>query len=139
MLPILDPSRSPDSFFDLSPFMFWCILITGSRRYDLDPTILARLSPSVKLLSSKDLLQISSYFPTICGLLILCTWPMPMSTFKEDPSPMYAGAAMQLALQHGLHMFAAQYTSSRSAAFQEISQQASLARVWAYLEFVCHW
>lgn len=139
MLPILDPSWDPESFYKLSPFVFWCLLITGARRYELDPTILDRLVPSVKQLSLKALSQVTTYFPSICGLLILCAWPLPMNTMSEDLSPVYSGAAMNLALQHGLHMFTKQHASARPTAFQGIDHEASLARVWAYLEFVCHW
>lgn len=139
MLPVLDPSWDPDSFYKLSPFVFWCLLITGSRRYELDPTILDRLTPSVQRLSSKAMMQVAAYFPTICGLLILCTWPLPMHTIWEDPSPMYSGAALQLALQHGLHLFTTPHASTRPAPFRDITKQASIARIWAYLEFVCHW
>jgi transcriptional regulatory protein LEU3 len=139
MLPILDPSWDPDSFYKMSPFVFWCLLVTGSRRYELDPTILTRVSPSVKQLALKAQSQVTSYFATICGLLILCTWPLPMNTTWEDPSPMYSGAAMQLALQHGLHMCAKQHASARPTTSRNIHQEAFLARVWAYLEFVCHW
>ncbi|KAH8898123.1 hypothetical protein GQ53DRAFT_623572, partial [Thozetella sp. PMI_491] len=139
MLPILDPSWDPDSFYKLSPFVFWCLLITGSRRYELDPTILDRLAPSIKRLSLNALSHVAGYFPAICGLAILCTWPLPMNTMWDDPSPMYSGAAMQLALQHGLHMFTKEHASARLVPFRGITHEASLARIWAYLEFVCHW
>ncbi len=47
---------------------------------------------------------------------------------------MYTGAAMQLALQHGLHT-----TFEKADGAPESTNEASVARVWAYLEFVCHW
>ncbi|KIW25712.1 uncharacterized protein PV07_08868 [Cladophialophora immunda] len=133
MLPILDASCRPDTYYyKLSPFVFWCVVITGSRRYELDPTLLGRLSPGVTVLASKALQQTSSYFSTIRGLMILCTWPLPMKTILDDPSPMYSGAAMQLALQHGLHML------QLRGAVADVSYEPFLARTWAYLEFSCH-
>lgn len=139
MLPILDPSRDPDYFYELSPFVFWCLLITGSRRYEQDPTILERLAPSVKQLALKALTQATAYLPNICGLLILCVWPLPMTSIYEDTSSMYSGAVMQLALLHCLHLFEPQEVHTRTIGVQCINKQAYLARLWAYLEFVCHW
>lgn len=138
-LPILDPTWGPDSFYALSPFVFWCIVITGARRYELDPTILHRLAPGVAQMALRAMPQFSSYFPTICGLVILCVWPLPMKSLRDDPSPLYSGAAMQIALQHGLHMFPQGQACVRPLPFRDIAHDASLARVWAYVEFVCHW
>lgn len=139
VLPIFDPSWDPSSIYMLSPFVFWCIVITGSRRYERDPTLLSRLTPGVKQLSLQALSQTTSYITNICGLLVLCTWPLPMKAICEDPSAMYSGAAMQLALQHGLQMFRTQHPSSRTISCKPIVHHGYLARIWAYLEFVCHW
>ena len=62
-----------------------------------------------------------------------------MKKMVDDPSPMYSGAIMQLALQHGLHMFTKGEVYVGPAAFREIAHDAFMARVWAYLEFVCYW
>ncbi|KAK5046219.1 hypothetical protein LTR84_008362 [Exophiala bonariae] len=138
ILPIFNPSPRPDSYYRLSPFIFWCIVITGSRRYDTDPTVLERLIPGVNRLALEALLHVKGYFPTICGLLVLCVWPLPMQTAAEDPSPMYCGATMQLALQHRLHLFTQKQTSIQPTSIMSIVQDANIARVWSYLEFVCH-
>jgi transcriptional regulatory protein LEU3 len=42
--------------------------------------------------------------PAIQAVLLLCSWPMPTSTLFTDPSHALAGAAMQLAIQNGLHI-----------------------------------
>lgn len=134
MLPILDPTCDADTYYKLSLLVFWVVLITGARRYELDPTLLDRLAPSVTQLALKSMPQISHYFSTICGLLILCTWPLPMKKLFDDPSPMYSGAAMQLALQQGMHTL-----YKRQDGCAEDAYEPSVARVWAYLEFVYHW
>lgn len=139
VLPILDPSWGPDTFYTLSPLVFWCIVVTGSRRYDLDPTILHRLAPGVSQMALRSLPQFSSYFPTICGLVMLCVWPLPMKTMHEDLSPLYSGAAMQIALQHGLHLSPHSQACGWPGSVRNVTHDASLARVWAYVEFVCHW
>lgn len=138
-LPILDSSWDPDTVYQLSPFVFWCVVITGSRRYDLDPTILHRLAPGVTQMALLQLPQSQSYFPTICGLVMLCVWPLPMKTMHDDPSLLYSGIAMQMALQHGLHSFPHSQAHGCSEPFRNATREASLARVWAYVEFVCHW
>lgn len=138
-LPILDPSWDPDTVYLLSPFVFWCVVITGSRRYDLDPTILHRLAPGVTQMTLLQLPQSQSYFPTICGLVMLCVWPLPMKTMHDDPSLLYSGIAMQMALQHGLHSFPQSQAYGGPVPFRNAMREVSLARVWAYVEFVCHW
>ncbi|KIV97159.1 hypothetical protein PV10_00941 [Exophiala mesophila] len=137
-LPILDPSWDPDTVYLLSPFVFWCVVITGSRRYDLDPTILHRLAPGVTQMALLQLSQFQSYFPTICGLVMLCVWPLPMKTVHDDPSLLYSGIAMQMALQHGLHLFPQSQAYGCPVPYRSATREASLARVWAYVEFVCH-
>lgn len=37
------------------------------------------------------------------GLLLLCAWPFPYQQTVNDPSPMYAALATNLAYQLGLH------------------------------------
>lgn len=138
-LPILDPSWDPDTVYLLSPFVFWCVVITGSRRYDLDPTILPRLAPGVNQMALLQLPQSLAYLPTICGLLILCVWPLPMKTMHDDPSLLYSGIVMQMALQHGLHSFPQSQAYGCPVPFRNATREVSLARVWAYVEFVCHW
>lgn len=138
-LPILDPSWDPDTVFLLSPFVFWCVVITGSRRYDRDPTILHRLAPGVTQMALLQLPQFQSYFPTICGLVMLCVWPLPMKSMHDDPSLLYSGIAMQMALQHGLHSYTQSQAYGCPVPFRNATREVSLARVWAYVEFVCHW
>lgn len=133
-LAILDPMGSPDACYKTSTFVFWCVVITGSRKYDADPTLLDRLAPGVASLARKSLSCIASFLPTICGLSILSAWPLPMKSVLDDPSLLYTGAAMQLALQHGLHT-----SFKKPNGAIDVAHEATLARVWSYLEFVCHW
>lgn len=140
MMPVLDPTCSPDNTYQLSPFVFWCVIITGARRYDLDPTILDRLSPAVRKLASSCLFNAPSCIPTILAFAILSTWPLPMANVCDDSTPLYSGANLQLALQNGLHMPKfRQDANAGVGTMGSLTQQASLARIWAYVEFVCHW
>ena len=146
MLPILDSTWDPNTCYKLSPFVFWSVVITGSRRYDLDPTLLDRLASKVTQLAANSLVQVSSYFTTITGLMILSAWPLPMKTMFDDPTSTYCGAAMQLALQNGLHLFSRKQDSSPTSSRDFIphnkisrAHDVSRLRLWAYLELVCHW
>lgn len=136
-VPILDPTCDPNTFYKMSPFVFWCVLVTGSRRYELDPTLLDRLAPNLSQLALKSMSQIMKYFSTIVGLVLLCAWPLPMKTMFDDPSPMYSGAMMQLALQNSLHM-SMKRQDGRLIASKESVHEAYRLRVWAYLQYVAY-
>jgi hypothetical protein len=79
------------------------MVCTGSRKYASDPTILERLAKPILDLALPSMLTTKEAINNIKAVLVLCTWPMPMSTLYRDPSHALAGAAVQLAVQNGLH------------------------------------
>jgi len=76
----------------------------GSRQYRRDPTIFDRLSKRIIGLALSSLCFNPHVVPVIQAIILLCLWRPPISTIFRDPSPALAGAAMQLAIQNGLHM-----------------------------------
>lgn len=138
-LPIFEATNNPETFYKRSPFVFWCIVVTGARRYELDPTLLDTLAPSVGQLAVQNLSQMPSYFSCIVGLMILCAWPLPMKSMVDDPSPMYCGAALQLALQNEIHLLHRKTRNLNPSALRDLHCDAFIARVWGWLEFTCHW
>ena len=77
---------------------------TGARRFH-DVGYFQQAASKVRELVTASILQIQDPIPTIQAILILCLWPLPVDTMWKDPSHTMAGAAMQLAVQNGLHKF----------------------------------
>ena len=104
-LPGIFPSDIPFmSYHAQSPFLFWIMACTGARRFH-DTGYFQQAAGKVRELLAASLLQIQDPIPTIQAILILCLWPLPVDTIWKDPSHTIAGAAMQLAVQNGLHKF----------------------------------
>ena len=137
-LPVLDSTTSPNSYYSESPFLFWTILVTGCRRYSEDPTMLGRIGPTI---TNMALLSLSSRpakpIPVIQGLLLLCTWPVPVNTMNKDITYVLAGAAMHLAMQVGFHVFGIGQEFVRTTFRPGESEENSRARLWLHCLIVC--
>jgi hypothetical protein len=90
------------SYHDRSPFLFWTMACTGARHFH-NADYFRKAANKVRELVGTYLLQIHDPIPTIQAILILCLWPLPVDSMWKDPSHALAGAAMQLAVQNGLH------------------------------------
>ena len=101
---IFDPAITPNQRFLQSPLLFWAIVCTGARRYTKDPTIFARLSKQMVAFALSSLISSPRPVPSIQAIILLCAWPLPMNTIYKDPSHALAGAAMNMAIQNGLHV-----------------------------------
>lgn len=100
---VFDQTITPNEHFQNSPLLFWTIVCTGSRRYKKDPTIFDRITKrfTEHLLSHVCVMQNPS--AAVQALVLLCTWPLPVTTMFKDPSPGWAGMTISLAIQSGLH------------------------------------
>lgn len=139
ILPILEPQYGCRDYFTYSPVLFWIIIVTGARRYALDPTLLEILAPKVANLAALATIRVSDYLQTISAFLILCAWPLPMENASDDPSPVYAGVIMQLSLQNGLHMLSKRQDFSQNNLVRDRNQEISRVRLWAWCKVICHW
>ncbi|KIW80842.1 hypothetical protein Z517_03865 [Fonsecaea pedrosoi CBS 271.37] len=137
IIPILDPQQSCRECFQYSPLLFWTIIVTGSRRYSLDPTLLEVLAPKVSNLAALATTRISEYIPTITALLLLCVWPLPMENASDDPSPIYAGVITQLSQQNGLHMLSRRQDFSHNHLIRDTNSDIFLATLWAWCKLIC--
>jgi transcriptional regulatory protein LEU3 len=102
-LPVLDPTRCSQAYYELSPLLFWCILAVAARRYQSNSTLLSRLAQTVPDLLWKTIRSVPHPLSLVQSLLLLCTWPFPTSSSATDPSYMLAGIAIHSSLQMGLH------------------------------------
>lgn len=102
-LPFLDPSPSPDYYFEASPLLFWAIVAVGSRRYEKDVTLLRFLSDPVTKYAWDAIAQLPNTLFTVQALLVLCTWPFPASSLWLEATPVWSSIAVSIAQQLGLH------------------------------------
>jgi hypothetical protein len=97
-----------------------------------DPTIVESLTNPLKEFTHKCLFDRDKAIFTIKASLLLCLWPLPVHTMWKDESPAIAGAAMQLAVQHGLHYSARRQDFVRVALKRPAAEKPFLASLWAH-------
>lgn len=124
-------------YLTLSRFLFWAIIAVGSRHYAKDPTIICRLAPTVMKMGLESSLSVQSLTETIQGLLLICYWPFPMDTIYKDPSIMFSGIIMQLAVQNGLHTTGKRLDFARAPSGLNDDDESFRARLWVYCKAVC--
>ncbi|KAK7902855.1 hypothetical protein LTR67_002501 [Exophiala xenobiotica] len=124
-LPVLDPTISPNGYYDQSPLLFWAIVGVGVRRYAANPTLLGSLAERIVHLASPLLHPTPAVIPAIQGLLLLSSFPFPTDSTSKDTSYTLSGMAINLALQIGLHVptFSQDYSRSKMTLTQEDIQR----------------
>lgn len=132
LLPILDLTLSPNDYYDISPFLFWSIVVTGARRYTEDPTVLDRASQLITPLAFSSMALRSTPIPVIQGLLILCTWRLPTSSVFKDITHVLCGAAVHLATQIGLHVAGVGQDFARMPLKKDKDQKILRAKLWMH-------
>ncbi|KAH7386094.1 hypothetical protein BKA66DRAFT_68947 [Pyrenochaeta sp. MPI-SDFR-AT-0127] len=130
LFPVLDISLGPNDFYELSPFLFWAIVVTGSRRYSDDPMVLDKTSQLITQLAFSSMALRSSQIPVIQGLLILCTWRLPTSSMYKDMTHLMCGSAVHLATQIGLHISGVGQDFARMPIKKNQDLKVNRARLW---------
>ena len=102
-MPLLDPAKTPDEYFEASKLLFWVIISVASRRYALDRTLFPALSAPLFQLLWSCVADIPQSYTVVKALCLLCTWPFPVSSTSLDPTLVLCSLAMSLAMQLGLH------------------------------------
>ncbi|KAI9706882.1 MAG: hypothetical protein M1820_004661 [Bogoriella megaspora] len=133
MLPIIAPSVTPNTFYQYAPFLFWVVVSIGSRRYSRQPTLTQALTVPVTQLALQSTLNRSKPINRLKGLLLLLNWPFPSGSFYSDPSFLFGGILLHLAMQCGLH--APNPSQDFSKAYFKLPEQEPLrnAEMWAYV------
>lgn len=130
LFPILDASLGPNDYFELSPFLFWTIIVIGSRRYTDDPNVLEKSSQLITPLAFSSMALRSSPMPVIQGLLLLCTWRLPTNSMYKDMTHLMCGSAVHLATQIGLHISGVGQDFARMPVKKDQEQKVFRARLW---------
>ncbi|KAJ4404648.1 hypothetical protein N0V91_005798 [Didymella pomorum] len=130
LFPILDASLGPNDYYNLSPFLFWTIIVIGSRRYADDPNVLDKSSQLITPLAFSSMALRSSPMPVIQGLLLLCTWRLPTNSMYKDMTHLMCGSAVHLATQIGLHIAGVGQDFARMPVKKDQEQKVFRARLW---------
>jgi hypothetical protein len=102
-LPVLDPERSADFYFDLCPLLFWTVVLVAARRYGDDPMLFTGLKDTHEKLVWSTVAAVPQNYLVVKALAIICTWPSPTSSTSTDQTFIMSGLMRQIALQTGLH------------------------------------
>ncbi|KAF2458306.1 hypothetical protein BDY21DRAFT_284409 [Lineolata rhizophorae] len=102
-LPLLDNTKSPDQYFASSQILFWTIISIASRHFQPDTDLLTKMTGPFTRLLWTQLSKVPQDHHIVRALCLLCAWPFPTSSTSSDPTFMYCGLMMQIAMQIGLH------------------------------------
>jgi transcriptional regulatory protein LEU3 len=133
MLPILDPSITPNTYYQHAPFLFWVVISIGSRRYTRQPTLIQALAQPVTQLALKSIIVRSRPIERVKALILLLTWPIPSGPFYRDPSFLLGGTLLHMAMQCGLH--APNFSQDFSKTYLKLPEMehVRIAEMWAYV------
>ncbi|RMD42606.1 hypothetical protein DV735_g2555, partial [Chaetothyriales sp. CBS 134920] len=102
-LPFLNPERTADEYYQRSPLLFWVIMNVAARHFAGDPDLFGALCQPLSKLTWETLADVPQNYHVVKALILLCAWPLPTSSTSTDPTFMYCGLMIQIALQIGLH------------------------------------
>jgi hypothetical protein len=132
-LPILDPTRSPNSYYSENRLLFWAIIGVASRTYQ-DENLIGSLAPKIINLACISLQYTAkqSTLPIIKAFVLLLTWPFPRGTHETETTFPFAGTLIHMALQIGLHIPAASQDFSRVKVKLTQEDITNRCELWAY-------
>jgi len=88
-----------------SPFLFWTIISTASRKTGNGPhtDVHDMLQPHVLAMLSARVMDPKLSIKALHAMLILCTWPFPVISQTHDSTWVLCGVVMNYAMLMGLH------------------------------------
>ncbi|PYH77491.1 hypothetical protein BO82DRAFT_395311 [Aspergillus uvarum CBS 121591] len=95
--------QSPLDYLRSCPLQAWTVICIASRRDASNPNFLNQLLGPFTRLMWATVNSIPQDYNVIKALCLLCTWPLPTTTQKADPTFVLSGIMMQLSMQSGLH------------------------------------
>ncbi|KAI0111185.1 hypothetical protein GGR51DRAFT_547350 [Nemania sp. FL0031] len=103
-LPVL-VSVNISTIYSSSPVLFWTIIAIVASHTTVPSAdgLFDEIAEPFQDMIRTAVLQAPLPLQTIRALLLLCVWPMPVETQRQDPSWLYSGIAVNSALYLGLH------------------------------------
>lgn len=95
--------KGADEYMRSSLLLAWSIIFVASRRAPSEPGLLASLTQPFGRLLWSTITTVPQNYHVVKALCLLCTWPLPTTSQRSDPTFMLSGLMMQVAMQLGLH------------------------------------
>lgn len=124
------PPASADAVYDMSPFLFWTIIMTAARHDETDLSLFQSLSPNVRTLLWSTIANAPHILPSLQAMCILCAWAFPASSMSQDITFIVSGVLKAAALHAGLYQPDAYAHFSRSRYSLSPDELREAARVW---------
>ncbi|KAH8805215.1 hypothetical protein F5884DRAFT_442907 [Xylogone sp. PMI_703] len=131
-MPVLDRAVSPDTYFLVSPFLFWAVIGVASRSYDKDRSLFDRISPNVIDLFLSTTRSRSNTIFDIKGLLLVLSWRFAPTSLTTDITHRLSGMMLHMAMQMGLHQPIASQDLSRCRLQNNDINLNERAEVWGH-------
>ncbi|OIW26075.1 N-terminal fungal transcription regulatory domain-containing protein [Coniochaeta ligniaria NRRL 30616] len=135
-LPFLNPSHTPDQYYQQLSLLYWSIISVAARRYAADPTFLTQLSGPLTRLLWQTIGDVPQSYYAVKAMCLLCTWPLPTSTSASDPTHILGGVMMKTATGIGLHRPNHINDFSRVALDLNTEQLHDRVKTWAVCNIV---
>lgn len=128
---ILNPTTSPDRYYQESPLLFWTIIAISARRYTEDVSLLSCLAVPVTELMWSIIAARPHSLQTIQALVLQVTWPLPASSPFSENTYILSGITIQAAMQLGLHQPEIIQDFSRTKSVLSQNEIQERTNVWA--------
>ena len=138
LLPVVDPTTTPNLLYGKSLVLFWVVVSTGARKNSAYPNLITALSSRVSPLVLASLNTRTRPLEAIKSMLLLMEWPFPLSSYQYEPSFVLSGALIHMAMQNGLHTpYLSKETPKLEAQSSFVESTAmERARLWTYVVIV---
>ncbi|EXJ63637.1 uncharacterized protein A1O5_11398 [Cladophialophora psammophila CBS 110553] len=135
LVPILDPTISPNAYYNLSPLLFWAIIGVSCRTYSRNPTLISVLPAKIKTMALMSL-NATITLPVVQALLLILYWPFPKSGNGHDMTYPLSAAVLHMAMQIGLHVPVASHEFSKIPVKLTEDELKIRAETWGYCTLV---
>ncbi|KAK5554312.1 hypothetical protein LTR46_007510 [Exophiala xenobiotica] len=135
LMPILEPSMTPNACYTLSSFLFWAIIGVGCRTCHNNPTLLGVLPPKIHKMA---LLSVNGNgsLQTVQAWLLLLYWPFPKSNTGQDLIFPMSAAILHMAMQLGLHLPSSGQEFSKVRLRLSEEEMRMRAETWGYCTLI---
>jgi transcriptional regulatory protein LEU3 len=138
LLPVLDPTNTPNLLYGKSQVLFWVVVSIGARKNLSHPNLITALSPRISPLVLASLSTRAKPLEVIKAVLLLMEWPFPSNPYQSEPSFVLSGALVHMAMQNGLHTPYLGKEIPKLEAQSSFVQSSTVerTRLWAYVVIV---
>ena len=102
-LPVLEPIRSLPQLYSESHLLFWALIAVSCRFHPKRSELYEKITVRYEATLYPQLFLGPPSVKKVHAILLLCLWPFPVASQQNDATHVLAGAAVNTAMQLGLH------------------------------------